>query len=110
MVDGGVGVTVLGGIAVVTMVDGIAVVTIVDGIAVVTMVDGIAVVVLEVVVLMTHMSDELTALRLQLASTHSCLCRSIPSEHLDTDKCYRPKGQRGYYFRSVTNMQHSQFL
>ena len=51
VVDGGVGVTVLGGIAVVTMV---------DGIAVVTMVDGIAVVVVEVVVLMVHMSDELT--------------------------------------------------
>ena len=52
LVDGGVGVTVLGGIAVVTMV---------DGIAGVTMVDGIAVVVVEVVVLMVHMSDELTA-------------------------------------------------
>ena len=52
VVDGGVGVTVLGGIAVVTMV---------DGIAVVTMVNGIAVVVVEVVVLMAHMSDELTA-------------------------------------------------
>ena len=76
VVDGGVGVTVLGGIAVVTMV---------DGIAVVTMVNGIAVVVVEVVVLMAHMSDELTALLLQLASIHSCLCRSIPSEHLDTE-------------------------
>ena len=70
VVDGGAGVTVLDGRAVVTIVDGIAVVTVlgglavvttVDGIAVVTMVDGIAVVVVEVVVLMVHMSDELTA-------------------------------------------------
>jgi lysylphosphatidylglycerol synthetase-like protein (DUF2156 family) len=70
VVDGGAVVTVVDGIAVVTMVDGIAVVTVlggiavvtmVDGIAVVTMVDGIAVVVVEVVVLMVHISDELTA-------------------------------------------------
>ena len=30
-------------------------------------------------------SQFLLTLRLQLASTHSCLCRSIPSEHLDTE-------------------------
>ena len=60
VVDGGVGVTVLDGRAVVTMVDGIAVVTVLGGLAVVTMVDGIEVVVVEVVVLMVHMSDELT--------------------------------------------------
>jgi hypothetical protein len=45
----------------VIVVDGGAGVTVLDGIAVVTMVDGIAVVVVEVVVLVVHMSDELTA-------------------------------------------------
>ena len=60
VVDGGVGVTVLDGRAVVTMVDGIAVVTVLGGLAVVTMVDGKEVVVVEVVVLMVHLSDELT--------------------------------------------------
>ena len=54
-------ITLVGGMVWVIVVDGGAGVTVLDGIAVVTMVDGIAVVVVEVVVLVVHMSDELTA-------------------------------------------------
>ena len=54
-------ITLVGGMVGVIVVDGGAGVTVLDGIAVVTMVDGIAVVVVEVVVLVVHMSDELTA-------------------------------------------------
>lgn len=32
-----------------------------------------------------HIPDEFTALVVQSEVSHSCLCQSIPSEHLDTD-------------------------
>ena len=54
-------ITLVDGMVGVTVVDGGVGITVLGGIAVVTMVDGIAVVVVEVVVLMVHMSDEITA-------------------------------------------------